>query len=272
MKFLSIKIFIYAQYLFYLFKFNLMKVSCNIRYKKNKFDIDIKKLKKNGYILIENYFSKDECKNLIAIIDEFLINNQDKVWNNFDNTDFRVFGINNIGNQFVSLFYEDENFQKIGEQYIGCKLRNIFTMSGKIIGSENNIGSGGGWHRDSIQPVFKSMIYLNDVDKLEYGAFQIINDSNRIKNIAQDHYFLKKLDLLNTRFEETQITKLIEKYNYKISSILGKAGTVILFDGSYIHRGSPISSNSRYALTNYYFPKNRAESNLKNYKPLIKKN
>ena len=30
---------------------------------------------------------------------------------------------------------------------------------------------------------------------------------------------------------------------------------MILFDGSNLHRGSPIEDGLRYSLTNYYFPK-----------------
>ena len=33
-----------------------------------------------------------------------------------------------------------------------------------------------------------------------------------------------------------------------------KAGTLILFDSSTIHRGAPITAGTRYALTNYYYP------------------
>ena len=36
--------------------------------------------------------------------------------------------------------------------------------------------------------------------------------------------------------------------------ITGKAGTLILFDASLIHRGRPLEEGCRYALTNYYYP------------------
>ena len=39
----------------------------------------------------------------------------------------------------------------------------------------------------------------------------------------------------------------------KITEITAKAGTLILVDTSYLHRGKPLENNSRYALTNYFF-------------------
>ena len=43
---------------------------------------------------------------------------------------------------------------------------------------------------------------------------------------------------------------------------------MILFDGSNLHRGSPIEDGLRYSLTNYYFPKriiNRERNKVKEF-------
>ena len=45
------------------------------------------------------------------------------------------------------------------------KIENAFTMAAKIVFNDRNKGSGGGWHRDSINPSVKAMLYLNDVDE-----------------------------------------------------------------------------------------------------------
>lgn len=69
-----------------------------------------------------------------------------------------------------------------------------------------------------------------------------------------DHYYyLSKYDLLNTRFNEKEINKLVKYKNYKIKTIKARAGSVILFDGSNLYRVAPIKTKKRYALTNYYF-------------------
>ena len=54
----------------------------------------------------------------------------------------------------------------------------------------------------------------------------------------------------NTRFTDQELNILNKE---KKITLTGKAGTLILFDGSLIHRGKPILEGKRYALTNYYF-------------------
>ena len=62
----------------------------------------------------------------------------------------------------------------------------------------------------------------------------------------------------------------------KITKITGNAGTVVIFDGSYIHRGDVIKSGNRYSLTNYYYPSSKKgiTNSIKNIlkKLYIKKN
>ena len=61
-----------------------------------------------------------------------------------------------------------------------------------------------------------------------------------------DHYYyLRKYDLLNTRFNEKEINKLVKYKNYKIKTIKARAGSVILFDGSNLHRGAPIKTKKK---------------------------
>ena len=40
----------------------------------------------------------------------------------------------------------------------------------------------------------------------------------------------------------------------KIIKVTGNAGTLVVFDGSYVHRGDVIKSGVRYSITNYYSP------------------
>ena len=125
-------------------------------------------------------------------------------------------------------------------------------MFGKTTFKLNNAGSGGGWHRDNIQPTYKAMIYLTDVNE-ENGAFQIIKKSNKLKNLVRDYVYLNKKDLLNTRFSNHEINNLIEHFDYTVETLSAKAGTVIVFDGSFLHRGLPLVKGVRYALTRFVF-------------------
>tara|TARA_B100000989_G_scaffold261974_1_gene213246 strand:+ start:6959 stop:7768 length:810 start_codon:yes stop_codon:yes gene_type:complete len=208
-------------------------------------------LKKNGYVIIENFLPLDKCKKVINIINDYIKNNDHKIWKEDKNdSDLRLFGAEKI-DELINEFNKNDKILKIGNLHIKSSLKNIFTLAGKTSFSEkNNYGSGGGWHRDSINPSFKSMLYLTDVYAGD-GNLQIIENSNKFKSIIKLNGELNK-KLLNTRFSNDEINFLIEKFNLKIDDIHGKAGTLILFDGSYIHRGSPIVNNTRYALTNYF--------------------
>ena len=123
-------------------------------------------------------------------------------------------------------------------------------MANKINYAHDNLGSGGGWHRDTIHKEFKAILYLNDVNK-RTGNLQIIQKTNNYNSIVHTHQLLKK-NLLDTRFTNLEILKIIEKYKFKILDLTGKAGTLIIFNVSNLHRGAPIKSGTRYAVTNYY--------------------
>tara|TARA_Y100000768_G_C23432724_1_gene431250 strand:- start:46 stop:474 length:429 start_codon:yes stop_codon:yes gene_type:complete len=125
-------------------------------------------------------------------------------------------------------------------------------MANKLNYVSQNKGSGGGWHRDSIVPNIKSLVYLVDVDT-DIGPIEIVKDSNKFQNILLDNKKMNNKLLLNTRFTEDQVKK-IDNFDERLVSIKAKKGTMIIFDGSNIHRGRPIKKNVRYAITNYYFP------------------
>ena len=261
------KILISVKILFYRTKF-FLKVLANLKInqKKNKY---LNYLKKKGCIVLENYFSNKECAKIIKNIDRFLKKETKKLFLSGDMADLRIFKSENI-DQKQKLFHKDDNLKLIGEQYLNTNLQNAYTMTGLLKKTKNNLGSGGGWHKDSINPCFKAMIYLTDVKQVENGAFQIIRKSNYIKNIIKDYFFLKHYNLLKTRFKKKDIDRLIRHRKYRINSIKAKAGTVILFDCSNLHRGAPIKTKQkRYALTNYYFPIKDVDREVKKIKKYI---
>ena len=77
--------------------------------------------------------------------------------------------------------------------------------------TQNNLGSGGGWHRDSIHKEYKAIVYLKDVDE-NSGNLQIIKKSNNYNSLLNAHHLLKK-DLLDTRFTNSEVSKIIEEQN-----------------------------------------------------------
>ena len=107
-------------------------------------------------------------------------------------------------------------------------------------------------------------MYLNDVHT-KNGPFQLLIKSNKIVKSILISLRLKK-GYPDTRFSEQDLKVLC---NEKIKPLTGKAGTLILFDGSLIHRGTPILEGKRYALTNYYFPKSDFQNLIEKFKNKI---
>ena len=124
-----------------------------------------------------------------------------------------MIGINRLNEQIVKKFSDDINLLLTGEYFLGCKLTNAFTMANKLE-YKNNLGSGGGWHRDGINPGFKALIYLNDVDHVEDGALEIILGTNEFKNIVIDYTHLKR-KYFRHKIQRNEIDKLIKFRGYE---------------------------------------------------------
>ncbi len=252
-----LKLLITCKFLYYQLKFHIVVFLNNFKHGKpqlNYIDPEYKiKIKKNGYVIIKNYYDRRQCDQIKQFLEKNFQSNKINIWKGSDlNSDKRIFGAERLENSCIKKFNFDQKLLKIGNDFMNQNLVNSYTMAGKINYVKNNLGSGEGWHRDSIQPCYKALLYLTDVDK-NFGPLQIIEKTNKFYNVVKDHSILKKHNLLQTRYDNDQIKKLIEVNLYKITSIEANAGTVILFDGSNLHRGAPINKGVRFALTNYYF-------------------
>ena len=126
-------------------------------------------------------------------------------------------------------------------------------LAAKLVFKENNKGSGGGWHRDSVNMnEFKAILYLSDVKEAN-GPFTYLlgshNDQNVVDSIRDCGVKYNQL-----RLSENEVSIIENKFKLKKTTFTAKAGTLILVDTRGIHIGSPIKEGTRYALTNYYSP------------------
>ena len=227
-------------------------------------------LRKNGYVIIPNFFSKTECSKLIDTIDKFIMDNPKYIWKDDTDSDNRIFGAENIS---INTKKALENFinysQKIGEHYLKHKIGLFMVMANRTVFKDKNMGSGAGWHKDSYSKQFKSILYLNDVNPSN-GPFQLIKNSN--KNFFMIKLFLKlKNKFPSTRFSHDDILTILNNEKNKIIELTAKAGTLILVDTSFLHRGKPIENSSRYALTNYFFSPKKFEDHKNHFQPKIEK-
>ncbi len=229
----------------------------------------IEKLKNDGFIIIENYFSKEKCLKLINILDDFMMNNKDKIWIDPNFSDNRIYGAENISLSFREKVNESVKLTKqIGEQYLNQDIDLYMIMANKVIFKDENLGSGQGWHKDSYTKQFKSIIYLNDVDT-NNGPLQIIRNSRSDIFMLKTFYKLKN-KFPSTRFSDDEINLILDNKN-QIVELTADAGSLILFDSSLIHRGKKLVNKIRYALTNYYFRKSDFENHKGHFSPLLDK-
>ena len=210
-----------------------------------------------------NWFNKSK----ILKLDQIFENYPSKVWKDSENSDNRIFGAQNADEKIMD-FYKDIFVKKIGEAYLGFKIKNMMTMANRVKFLSNNKGSGNGWHKDAYRKQFKSMLYLCDVDE-NNGPFQLVKKSNKIINLIKVAIKLNKT-YPDTRFSETEIKKISKLED--VVTLKGKKGSLVLFDPCLTHRGKPLMSYKRYALTNYYESLHNFDNDFSEYKPMFDKN
>jgi ectoine hydroxylase-related dioxygenase (phytanoyl-CoA dioxygenase family) len=169
------------------------------------------------------------------------------------NSDLRLFHAE-VAIKQVNIFFDNQLLNRIASSYIGFPTRNSGCLVNRVPPMSGDFGSGGSWHRDANFPQFKALVYLSEVQESNDGAFQYIACSNRVLPILKDSFLLGRR-ISNTRWTENEVQ---QRYSTEgIKSVLGSSGTLVLFDTSLLHRGAPNlnTSKSRYAMTNYYYPK-----------------
>ena len=236
-----------AKYLL-LFKNKIKKK--NYKYiKEKKFSIILDNLNKNGYYVIPQYFSQKDCFKIQKEMKYKFNTLKKRIKLDKKKSDHRLWASEKYIKSVVK-FNRDKFIKKISEEFMQTKMSVLCTLANKVIYKRNNLGSGGGWHRDNYNPEFKAILYLSDVKK-NNGPFQFIENSHKVRSIFKDSLKLSKY-YPDTTYKNSDINKVSK--NKKIITIIGKPGTLLLLNTRMIHRGMPIKEDSRFALTNYYFP------------------
>ena len=206
-----------------------------------------RELKENGYSIIYDYYSAEQCRKIVDQINSGIIKNSQFVKISDDK---RIFGFEKLSLEGAKV-NSDINLSQFGDVVNGEPSYCAFTLAGYL--EAGALGSSGdGWHRDAYFSQFKAMIYLSDVD-VDNGPFEIIPTSHKLLFVLKTA-FLSSLKKWKTRFTDEEVMRIKESTSAKSIKILGKLGTLVLFNSATIHRGSPIKKGFRYSLTNYYYP------------------
>jgi len=203
-------------------------------------DVAVSSLKEYGFCVIENYWSNDKCRKAV----EELSSVDSLQFEKGQGGDLRL---QHAESHLTTAkdFLEDSFIQEVASQYSYCNFahRIVGGIVRHIDGA--NIDSGGGWHVDSEQESqFKSFMYLSDVGT-DNGPFTIVQKSKRLVPEIPKHS--------NLRIRQEHVEDMFESSD--IIEIIGKAGTCILIDSTYVHRGKQIENGTRLTYTTYFYPK-----------------
>lgn len=167
-------------------------------------------------------------------------------------SDKRFFGIEKF-DQEIMAFHLNSEAQKIASAVNLAPSSATFTLAGWLNTVDGS--SGEGWHRDGFLSQFKAMVYLTDVGE-DNGPFEILEKSHQLRHILRD-MGAADLDFSQYRLPDEQVRILIDKGYYQPRLLTAKAGTLVYFDSSSIHRGSPMKAGERMSLTTYFFENTR---------------
>jgi hypothetical protein len=179
----------------------------------------------------------DERREMIKILDKEGCSN-----------DERIFNIENESQYIRETFSNNILFNEIASCYTKLRL-NKKTLANRLIYEKDKIkNSGAGWHRDNHNMQFKCLMYLTDVTD-KNGNFQFITNSSK-RHIGCPP---PRTPNYNTRFTDATVDEVLKNNsNCHLHDIVGKRGTVVIADTTYIHRGNIIQQGERLALTEYF--------------------
>ena len=225
----------------------LLKIKLMCKKQTSLFPKHLSCLQTCGVVAIEDFLSVQHCAAVVKEIDNCINSESPKL---LFRDDIRLF---NAESEIPSIvpFYHNAELRKIGCAYLGTPIKNSGCLINLVPANQSTFGSGGSWHRDAIFPQFKALIYLTDVCGENDGAFSYIPRSNRLTYFIKEIFWSNRSPL-NSRWSESEIKAT--HFNLPVS-IIGRAGTLILFDTCLLHRGNPNTSlhnDARYAATNYY--------------------
>jgi len=214
-------------------------------------DAALQNLRAYGYAVIPAFCDATRCALLCEEVDRVIREQPDVVQHDPFGADQRIFGAERAS-AAIRKFHDADFPIAVGEYYGSRRLTCFSTLAGRISARPGNLGSGQGWHRDAFHFQYKAMLYLTDVGP-ESGPFQLLDASHRGARVFSDMIEVGLQRAPKTRLTEQQAEALVEAEPQRLKTFTAPAGTMILFDSSAIHRGSPIASGTRYALTNYYY-------------------
>lgn len=208
-----------------------------------------KLIKENGFYIREKYWDLGKVNQAINEIDNLCQKNKlENAWVDSVGSDHRFFFAERHSSIFND-FCKDPFIDEVRKLYTGRSKADKCVLAAKLLHKENNEGSGGGWHIDSpFSLQFKAFLFLSEVNDCNGPLEIILQTRSNFTRLKLELNGLKKPG--QYRFTSDEGNK-IQSICGESHVFLAKPGDLVLADVSALHRGRPIRSGMRYALTLY---------------------
>jgi hypothetical protein len=194
----------------------------------------------DGLAVRNNDLNPGACATIRQKMDELIEAKVDDLWVDPEGADHRIWHFERYYPDVKKLIDFDGTVGEVAK-YVGRRVIAAYLMANKINAVPNNLGSGGGLHRDSAYThQVKVIWYLNDVT-MDNGPFAYARQSASLRSVLFDAKPIgaTRLDYVADRFLPNMVT------------VIGNAGTRLSADTMGVHQGLPIRLGSRYAMTLY---------------------
>ena len=211
--------------------------------------------KTNGYEVLENFLSEEECdyfvnlSNSLLKEDSYMIN--DNAWLTLrkdadDGLDTKVAQLNmlqNVDEKAKDLFSNGDVLNLFSKRI----KEELSIRSLSIMVDQPDTSTKRSWHVDNLAPAsFKAFIYLTDVTKNTNSPFSVISKSHRWG-------FRRWLTSVINSIRGNKLTDmLIFSPKGRGTELVAQKGSLILSNQIIFHRGSPYhTENTRYMMVFY---------------------
>jgi hypothetical protein len=127
-------------------------------------------IRRDGFHVLRGFYDPSICADLIREIDAIVAMYPDRLELDPEGSDHRIWGSEKVSAE-IRGFFEDRVVKSFAESYLRTRVANMTTLGAKLVARAANMGSGGGWHRDSMfEKQLKAIIYLGKVGE-ENGPF-----------------------------------------------------------------------------------------------------
>ena len=187
----------------------------------------------------KQFLDASQCAAYRDAIDAAIAESSVAMWRDDLDSDVRIYNAQRKLPVFQPLF--DAMVAHHTEQR-GEAPGHALLMVNRVLPKDGNLGSGGGWHRDTWFNQNKVFVFFTDVDEAN-GPFEYVPGSGTLS--------AKLWDLVRHGRSLRIPDERVAKRPKRLLTI--KEGQGTYFDTTLVHRGSPIREGGRYAATLYAF-------------------